>query len=431
MNEARLPQVPVSERTVRLLGATLIDGTGAAPMRDAEILMVDGRITYAGARRVDDDVHPAATAVDLQGKTVLPGFIDTHLHFGLALEDMAADVGRFESERTLRAAARARRTLMAGVTAARDVGGLDAGLRDAIAQGLALGPRMHISIVLLSPTGGHVDCHRANGSCTHLPMPLNPVVDTDDDIRRTVRLLLRSGADVIKVCTTGGVSSPSDTPDDLGVPAEHVRLIREETARRAHQPVAAHAQGKAGIMQALLGGVASIEHGYGVDDECLDLMLEKGIFLVPTLSTALRMPDPAQVPGYLYKKKEYWSAQARKNVAHALQRGVRVAMGTDAGVCPHGFNLKELGHMVDLGLTPMQAIQAGTRNAAELMRLDDELGSVQAGRVADLVIVDFDPLSDIHRLADPDQIGAVIQGGAPVKDANNWLGLPMRRSALG
>lgn len=431
MNEARLPEAPAGKQAIRLLGASLIDGSGASPLHDAEILMADGRIAYAGARRPDGDADPSAITVDLQGKTVLPGFIDTHLHFGMDLEDWAADVSRFESERTLHAAARARKTLMAGVTTARDVGGLDAGLRGAIAQGLALGPRMHLSIVLLSPTGGHVDCHRANGSCTHLPMPLDPIIDTDDDVRRTVRLLLRSGADLIKICTTGGVSSPSDTPDDLGVPAEHVRLIREETARRAHQPVAAHAQGKAGIMQALLGGVASIEHGYGVDDECLDLMLEKGIFLVPTLSTALRMPDPAQVPEYLYRKKEHWSAMARKNVAHALQRGVRVAMGTDAGVCPHGYNLKELGHMVDLGLTPMQAIQAGTVRAAELMRLDDALGSVQAGKLADLVIVDFDPLADIHRLADPGEVSVVVQGGAPVKDNKGWLGLALRQSSLG
>lgn len=431
MNEARLPQVPTGAHRIRFTGFTLIDGTGSAPVHDAEIAIEGSRITYAGARRPDGDAPPNTQHIELQGKTILPGFIDTHLHFGLDLEDHVADINRFESERSLRAAARARKTLLAGVTSARDVGGLDAGLRDAIRHGLTLGPRLHVSIVLLSPTGGHADCHRANGSCAHLPMPLNPIIDTDDDVRRSVRLLMRSGADVIKICTTGGVSSPSDTPDDLGVPAEQVRLIREETARRAHQPVAAHAQGKAGIMQALLGGVASIEHGYGIDDECIDLMLEQDTFLVPTLTTALRMPDPAHVPAYLYEKKQYWSAQARKNVAHAIRRGVKIAMGTDCGVCPHGSNLTELGHLVDLGLTPMQALQAGTLRAAELMRLEADLGSLQTGKLADMVIVDFDPLDDIHRLADNAQVKAIIQAGAVIKDKQRWLNLPLRNSALG
>jgi imidazolonepropionase-like amidohydrolase len=165
-------------------------------------------------------------------------------------------------------------------------------------------------------------------------------VDSDDEMRRAVRTLIRSEADVIKICTTGGVSSPSDTPHDLGVPEHQIRLIKNETARRSGQPVAAHAQGAAGILEALRGGVTSIEHGYEIDAEAIALLQEQDAFLVPTLSSALRVPDPAKVPAYLYEKKVLWSGIAREHLGAALKAGVKVAMGTDAGVCPHGENLK-------------------------------------------------------------------------------------------
>ncbi|WP_427017524.1 amidohydrolase family protein [Pseudarthrobacter sp. P1] len=150
-------------------------------------------------------------------------------------------------------------------------------------------------------------------------------------------------------------------------------------------------------------------------------MLAKGTFLVPTLSSALRVPDPKDVPAYLYEKKVRWSAIARERVATALQAGVRVAMGTDAAVCPHGVNLKELGHLVELGMSPMGAIVAGTRNAATLMRLDDHISTLEAGKLADLVVTEVDPLTDIWSLADPANIGAIIQGGRLVKDLKGWL----------
>lgn len=424
------PTVPGTDRLL-LRGATLIDGTGGPPNLDAELDIVDGRIAYAGPRRADDAPHSAsARIIDLTGRTILPGFIDAHVHLGHLIEDQAADAARFDSERTLRTALNARRTLMAGVTTARDLGGIDRGIRDAIAGGLIHGPRLHLAVSALSPTGGHTDFTLPNGREVPIPMPVHPIIDTDDDVRRTVRLLIRGGADVIKVCTTGGVSSPSDTPDDLGVPEEHVRLIVAETAKRAGQPVAAHAQGPEGIKAAIRGGARSVEHGYGIDDEGIDLMLEHGTFLVPTLSSALRVPDPALVPDYLYEKKVTWSAIARERIAAAFAAGVRVALGTDAGVCPHGENLREPVHAVELGLTPMEAIVAGTKSAAELLRLDDELGTLETGRLADLIVVDFDPLTDISLLADPDNVAVVVQGGAVVKDRARWFDAEPARPLL-
>lgn len=419
---ARLPSTPTDDSTrLRLVHARLIDGSGGAPVDDAEVSITGDRIDYAGPYRADHQDH-GATEVDLSGQTILPGFVDAHVHLHLNLEaDTAWLQSAFLTELTLAAAGTIRRTLMAGVTTARDLGGLDAGYRRAIAEGVILGPRLHLALSALSPTGGHNDYHLPNGRPTRGFGVLDPVVDTDDDVRRTTRLLIRSGADVIKVSSSGGVTSPSDQPTDVGVPAEQIKIICEETARRQGQPVAAHAQGSKGILEAIRGGVSSVEHGYQITDEAIELMLQKDIVLVPTLSAALRVPDPARVPDYLYQKKVRWSAIAREHVSKALAAGVKVALGTDSGVCPHGRNLKELGHLVELGLDPMDAIVAGTRNGAELLRLDDHLGTVEAGKLADLVITEVDPLTEIDRLGDPVSIGAVLQGGRLVKDLTGWF----------
>lgn len=421
MRQARLPLTPApTTGPLRLTGARLIDGTGSAPIENAEIVVEGDRISYAGPHRAGHQV-PGAVEVDLAGKTIMPGFIDTHVHLALSLETPPAKLAaQFASEKVLDAAKTVHNTLMAGITTARDLGGLDAGYRRAIADGTILGPRLHLAISVISPTGGHADQCMPNGHGAHIGTGLRPV-DSDDELRKAVRELIRAEADVIKVCTTGGVSSPSDTPEDLGVPEHQVRIVKEETSRRSGQPVAAHAQGAEGILEAIHGGIDSVEHGYGIDDDGIALMLEKGTFLVPTLSSALRVPDPAKVPPYLYEKKVVWSDIARERVGKAIKAGVKVAMGTDAAVCPHGENLKELGYLVELGLTPLEAIKAGTRNAAELLRLEDHLGTLEAGKLADLVVTDVNPLEDITLLADPASISLIIQGGRPVKDLKGWL----------
>lgn len=421
MSEARLPLVPAGDKTIWLTNARIIDGNGGDPVENGALRVENDRIAWVGtADEVPQDAG-AAVVVDLGGATVMPGFFDCHVHFGVSIEDdMATSMARFPSERVFVALRNMHSTLMAGVTTARDLGGIDPGFSSGIASGTVLGPRSHYAVSVLSPTGGHADHHLPNGQ--FIPMletPVDPIIDTEDDVRRAVRLLMRTGADVIKVCTTGGVSSPSDTPDDVGVPAEHVSLIKHETAKRQNQPVAAHAQGAEGIKEGLRGGVTSIEHGYGIDDEGIRLMLENDTYLVPTLSSALRVPDPKLVPPFLYKKKVRWSSIARERVAEAIKAGVKVALGTDAGICPHGVNLVELGHMVELGLTPMQAIVAGTRTSAELLRLEEHLGTLEAGKLADIVITDTDPLTDIVALGTPDTIDTVIQGGRLVKDTKS------------
>lgn len=430
MREARLPGVPAASGVaLRLTGARLIDGTGEKPIENAEILIEGDRISYAGPFRPAYK-DTSVIEVDMSGRTIMPGFIDSHTHLALSIETPREKLdGQFDSERVLDAAATIHKTLMAGITTARDLGGLDAGYRRAIADGIILGPRLHLAISVLSPTGGHADHCGPNGHGSFLASA-STVVDSDDDVRIAVRTLIRSEADVIKICTTGGVSSPSDTPDDLGVSEHHVRLIKEETARRANQPIASHAQGAEGILEAIRGGVDSIEHGYGIDDEGIALMLENETFLVPTLSSALRVPDPAAVPEFLYKKKVVWSNIARERVARAIKAGVKIAMGTDAAVCPHGENLKELSFMVELGMSPMEAIVAGTQNAAKLLRLEAHLGTLETNKLADLVITDVDPLTDIASLADPANISVVVQGGRCVKDLKGWLPVEPATSAV-
>ncbi|MEU6270366.1 metal-dependent hydrolase family protein [Saccharopolyspora shandongensis] len=405
--------------TIRLTNVRIIDGTGGAPVDNGEVVATNGRLTYVGPQREDAaEVTPVRT-VDGGGRTVLPGFFDTHVHATTAVEENARDVvSDAGSYATLKTARRLRRTLDAGITTIRDLGGLDHGMQRALDDGLITGPRARIAVQVISPTGGHADLTLPNGKVMPLMnVPSLCVADTDEDVLITVRTLIRSGADVIKVCTTGGVSSPTDQPDDLGITEHQIALIRAELERHSRpRQIAAHAQGTAGILAAIRGGVDSVEHGYEIDDEGIELMLDKGTFLVPTLSAALRVPDPALVPPYLYEKKVRWSEIARENLARAIQAGVEVALGTDAGVCPHAQNLLELAHMVDLGMSPSDAIVAGTANAARLLGLAGELGTLEAGKIADLVAVSVDPLTDIATLADPDAIELVVKEGVVVKD---------------
>ncbi|GAA3686046.1 amidohydrolase family protein [Nonomuraea antimicrobica] len=422
-NKARLPMVPAHTGRYRLVGGTIWDGTGEHLVEDGELGIQGDRIVYVGPRREPADVPRETVTVELGGAYVLPGFIDTHVHLGLAGEESPlAALARFETHSHLRTARTIRQTLEAGITTARDLGGLDAGYRHAIAEGLVDGPRLHLAVSAISPTGGHADLCLPNGTqIGGAYSAASRIADSDDEIRRVVRELVRAEADVLKICTTGGVASHSDSPDDIGVPEHQVRIVVKEAARRQGQPVAAHAHGARGILEAIRGGAASVEHGTGIDAEGIDLMLEHGTFLVPTLSTALNLPEPGHMSPFVYAKRVEWFKIAQEHLARAIGAGVKVALGTDAALFPHGRNLTELGHLVDLGLLPWQALQTGTRNAAELLRLDAELGTIETGKLADLVVTRSHPFRSIHSLADPEAIRIVVQGGRVKKDTDALL----------
>lgn len=414
---ARLPLTPVAEGATRYLGATLVDGTGAAPLPAAEVLVRDGVIAYAGPVRADADAD--ARVVDLDGAYLLPGFVDAHVHLAMVPGAPEEQRAWYPEESVLAVAEVLRATVHAGVTTARDLDGLTPGYRNAIAAGTAVGPRLHLAIAMLSPTGGHADPQLPNGSlpawAVRPGMPEPGLVDTDEDVIRTVRALLRMGADAIKVATSGGVGSPTDDPGDAGVPERHVRLIAELLAERGGRPITAHAHTDAAVRAAVLGGAASIEHGYDLGGATIELMLERGTVLVPTLSTLLRELPVSATP----ERRAQRAALRQRgldSVRRAIAAGVPVAVGTDAGVHPHGRNLRELGLLVEAGLDPLAAIRAGTLGGAELLGLDASIGSVETGKLADLVVTDAHPLDAIDRLADDGAVRMVVQSGRVLVD---------------
>src|SRR3954449_7581715 len=341
-------------------GGQVLDGTGS-PAAAADVAVQDGRIVEVGTGLDGDEV------VDCAGATVLPGLFDCHVHVMISGVDMLRLLQTPFSYRFYEAVHNLRRTLALGITSVRDAGGADLGVAEAVRNGLIAGPRMQIAISMLSQTGGHGDGWHVCGA--ELPlMPAHPgkpdtTVDGPDEMRRTVRELLRAGADVIKVATSGGVLSARDDPRHPHFrPAELDVLVEEANA--AQVAVMAHAQGAEGIKAAVRAGIRSIEHGIFLDDEAIELMLERGTWLVPTLAAPravlTAVAAGAALPAAVVEKARSVQAEHDASVARAAAAGVRIAMGTDAGVGPHGSNLDELGLMAGCGMSPADVWRATT-----------------------------------------------------------------------
>ncbi len=392
-------------------GARVFDGTGAAPAA-ADVAVEDGRIVAIGTGLDGDE------AVDLDGRTILPGFFDCHVHVTMSDVDMWREVQRpfsrqfYEAERNLLA------TIRTGITSIRDAGGADLGIKEAVEEGLLVGPRMQISLIMLSQTGGHGDDWYPSGAMVPFMIehPGRPsgIVDGPDDVRRKVRELVRMGADVIKVATSGGVLSPRDDPRHAHFrPIELETIVEEATA--AGISVMAHAQGADGIKNAVRAGIRSIDHGIFLDDEAIELMKAKGAWFVPTLVAPQGVIDAADagvpLPPAVIDKARAVIEIHRAAFRHAVEAGVRIAMGTDSGVTPHGRNLRELALMVAGGMSPAAALEATTRSAAQLLGVDADLGTIEEGKLADLVVVTGDPL-DVATL--PDRIESVWKAGVRV-----------------
>ncbi len=381
-------------------GGRVLDGTGA-DIAEADLVVEDGRIVEIGSGLDGDE------SVDVGGRTILPGLFDCHTHVVVSSIDTMRLLQTPFSYRFFQAAHNLEATIRIGITTVRDAGGADLGVKQAVDDGLVAGPRMHISLSMLSQTGGHGDGWMPYGGTirallTHHPGVPETIVNGTDEMRHKVRELIRMGADVIKVATSGGVLSPRDKPTHAHFRLEELEVLVEE-ANAAGIFVMAHAQAAPGIKNAIRAGIRSIDHGIYLDDEAIQLMLDRGTWLVPTLVAPRGVIDAADAGASI---PEASVAKAREVVethaasfASAVAAGVKVAMGTDSGVTPHGRNLRELSLMVDGGMTPMQAIEATTRSAAELMGLQDELGTLEPGKRADLVLVDGDPL-DVSTLAD-------------------------------
>jgi imidazolonepropionase-like amidohydrolase len=389
-------------------GGSVFDGTGAEPRR-ADVTVEDGRIVDVGPGLDGDE------AVELTGRTLLPGLFDCHVHVVLSHVDVWRGANTPFSYRFYEAARNLRSTLRIGITSIRDAGGADLGIKQALEDGLIDGPRMQISLAMLSQTGGHGDDWLVSGAVVPLlaehPGVPSAIVDGPDEMRRKVRELHRMGADVVKVATSGGVLSPRDNPAHAHFrPAELEVLVEEATA--AGMFVMAHAQAADGIRNAVRAGIRSIEHGIFLDDEGIDLMLEHGTWLVPTLVAPQGVIDAAAAgvtfpPGVLDKATAVVEVH-REAVRRAVAAGVRIAMGTDSGVTPHGNNLRELALMAAVGMSPGAVLEATTRSAARLLGVDADLGTIEPGKLADLVVVDGDPYA-FETLAD--RIDGVWLGG--------------------
>lgn len=404
---AAAPAAAPDSRPIVIRAGTLIDGTGSVPVKNVLIVVEKGRITAVGK---NVEIPADHRLIDLSGQTVLPGFIDAHVHLvgrhigeGEDWENSA--VRDLPQEGAIRGVRNARLTLEAGFTTVRNVGAdhySDIALRNMIDEGVVPGPRMLAAGHSLGITGGHCDNN------AYIPGILDPgegqgIADGPWEIVKEVRLQVKRGADVIKFCATGGVLSEGDAVGIQQYTAEEMRALVEE-AHLTGRRVAAHAHGNAGIKVAVKAGVDSIEHGSELDREAISLFRRHGTYLVPTLMAQEAVERQAKegiITGLRAEKATYIAPRARKSFRLAVDGGVKIALGSDAGVFAHGTQGREFVLMVENGMGPMQAIVAGTRSAADLLGLLAEIGTVETGKVADLVAVAGDPLRDISLVTHP------------------------------
>jgi imidazolonepropionase-like amidohydrolase len=408
--------------TVVLKAARIIDGTGGAVINNGAVMVTDDKISMVGPFAAMS--FPAGTRViDLGDVTLMPGFIDAHTHIvGRVVGDPEGQnsfVHDYDSMGAILAVANAEKTLMAGFTTIRNVGAPnfdDMAIRKAINDGWIAGPRIMTAGHSFGITGGHCDDNGykpglADGDYR------NGVADGPDEGRKAVRYQVKYGADVIKICATGGVLSEGDAVGATQYTYEEIKAIVDE-ANKLERKVAAHAHGTEGIKIAVRAGVASIEHGSFLDEEGARMMAQKGTFLVPTLiagETVERLAKSGVIKGLRGEKALAAAAAMRHGIRIAVANKVQIALGTDAGVIPHGLNGHEFVLMVEWGgLTPMQSIVAGTSNAAKLLGWDKTIGTLQAGKYADIVAVPGNPLTNIKAMESTVFVmknGTIYKGG--------------------
>src|SRR5882724_9201597 len=402
-------QTPAAKRTILRAGRILDVHTGELKTNQAIVIEGDKIVQIAPSSEIKAD--PGDTTIDLPDATLLPGLIDAHTHLTFELSSLGYQGLAISTAReALHGARNARLTLEAGFTTVRNLGAkdyADIALRDAIIDGDAIGPRIVASGPALGITGGHCDENLLPPAFHHGG---DGVADGVEAVQHKVREVIKYGADVIKICATGGVLSKGDDPNASQYTLEEMKAIVAD-AHRLGRRVAAHAHGAEGVRWASEAGVDSIEHGHLMDDVAIATLKKNGTYLVPTLFLTEYMQanlERSNVPEFSKQKMRDVAAAAQINVKKAISAGVKVAFGTDAAVYPHGLNAGEFHVYVKLGMTPLAAIQTATINAADLLGWTKSIGTVEVGKWADLVAVDGDPTKDVSTL---EHVKFVMKGG--------------------
>ena len=410
----------MAENILAIEGGKLIDGTGGAPVENGSVVVREGRIIAVG-QSADVSVPAGAVMVDAAGKTIMPGLIDAHLHFlGIRSPNQVTWVIDPPHVRSMRAVMDAWRVVDSGFTSVRDAGGmLGLYLKQAISEGSIVGPRIMAAGKAISQTAGHADWHFVPKEWGERMM-LGRIADGVADVRLAAREQLREGADFLKIMTTGGVMSEKDKPTSCQFSMEEIRAFVEE-AKNAGVKTASHAQGAQGIKNAITAGIDSIEHGIFLDDECIEMMTKKRTRLIPTFAIVDAIVTRGRELGVMevsVRKAESVQEAHIENFKKAFKAGVKCGLGSDylsGPMSPHGESATELEiYVKKAGLTPMDAIVCATKTNSEVLGLEDDIGTLEEGKLADLIIIDGDPLSDISVLRDKNKISAVYIGGEVV-----------------
>ena len=407
-----------------IYNGTLINGNGGEPLLNATILIKNNEIVAVGQENSISLPDEEIKKVDAGGMFILPGFIDTHVH---VMANGFKDVDTIYNPLSLyfyKGAQNLRKTINAGVTTVRDAGLADIGVKMAVEQGLIVGPRMIISVMPLSITGGHFDFMRDSGFDLKVSYPGLPesLCDGVEEVRKRVREIIRSKAEFIKVMVTGGVMSSNDGPKDVQFTVEELKVMVEEGKCHGKLKVMAHGHGAEGIKNALKAGVHSIEHGTCLDNEAIQMMIDQKTYLVPTgvvMKYNKKFAESGELAEWAVKQALEIVDIHKESIKKAYAAGVRIAMGTDCGVVPHGINLKELRFLCDIGMSAEEAIMAGTKTAAECIGYDNKIGTIEEGKLADIIISKKDPIAHIKSLGNPDNIIMVMKDGKIVKDLRN------------
>ena len=398
---------------VAIRAGRLIDGQGGPPITSAVILIENDIIKAVGPKL---SIPAGAEIIDLSGLTVLPGLIDCHTHVTMQPSDYYESLFRRSPiDVAIMAHLYARQTLEAGFTTIRDLGSaefVDVALRNAIDRGEVPGPRMQVATLAVGSTGGHADL---SGFSPYLKFTtFSGIADGVDDILKAVRLQVKNGADVIKMIASAGVLSEEESVGAPQYSQEEMNAVVQEAAMWGRK-VAAHAHGPEAIKRALRAGVVSIEHASLIDDKGLALAKERGAWLVMDIYNDDYILEQYKRLGYPQKildKEARIGRLQRENFRKAVQSGVRIAFGSDAGVYPNGWNAKQFAKMVEWGMAPMEAIQSATTRAADLLGWADRVGAIAPGRFADIIAVEGEPLADIRQL---ERVGFVMKGGVVYK----------------